>query len=72
VRIARIGIKLESLKKEAFLSTPFPASTWHTNIDCPDATLIRIQSKGKFGIPVRDGGSSFIAIDYCPWCGMKL
>lgn len=41
-------------------------------IDCPDATLIHIQSKGKYGIPVRDGGSSYIAIDYCPWCGIKL
>ena len=29
--------------------------------------------KGKtFGIPIHDGGSSFIKINYCPWCGKKL
>ena len=29
--------------------------------------------KGKaFGIPIHDGGSSFIKINYCPWCGKEL
>lgn len=29
--------------------------------------------KGKFfGIPIHDGGSSFIQINFCPWCGSKL
>jgi hypothetical protein len=27
---------------------------------------------GNFGIPVRDGGSSYIKIDFCPWCGTKI
>ncbi|HMJ69728.1 MAG TPA: hypothetical protein VK508_12570 [Cyclobacteriaceae bacterium] len=26
----------------------------------------------EYGIPIRDGGSSFIHIEYCPWCGAKL
>ena len=27
---------------------------------------------GTYGVPVRDGGASMIAIFYCPWCGVKL
>ena len=37
---------------------------------CPDALI----TKGKFGygLIVHDGGSSVIAIAYCPWCGIQL
>jgi hypothetical protein len=39
------------------------------NYDC----VITHYKKGKaFGIPIHDGGSSFIKIKYCPWCGEKL
>jgi hypothetical protein len=38
--------------------------------ECPDVALVR--DDGTFGIPVRDGGSSFIEINYCPWCGQSL
>jgi len=32
-----------------------------------------ITEKDKdFGIPIHDGGSSYIKIKYCPWCGKKL
>jgi len=39
-------------------------------LDDVDVTLWT--SSGKYGIPVRDGGSSIIEIAYCPWCGVKL
>ena len=26
----------------------------------------------EYGIPVRDDSSSFIRINYCPWCGKPL
>ena len=26
----------------------------------------------EYGIPVHDGGTSMIVIEYCPWCGKKL
>ena len=26
----------------------------------------------EYGIPVLDGGSSYITMDFCPWCGTKL
>jgi len=39
------------------------------NYDC----IITHYKKGKaFGIPIHDGGASFIKINYCPWCGKKL
>jgi len=37
---------------------------------CPDMTLVCTPS--GFGIPVRDGGTSVVRIQYCPWCGTKL
>lgn len=39
--------------------------------DCPDA-LVRRSSDGSFGLYVHDGGSSVIAIAFCPWCGTQL
>lgn len=33
-------------------------------------TLVRTEE--GFGIPVRDGGNSYIQIDYCPWCGVEI
>ena len=26
----------------------------------------------EYGIPIRDGGMSYLLIDHCPWCGMRL
>lgn len=38
----------------------------------PDA-VIRFNKKAKdYGIPIHDGGLSFIEIEYCPWCGTQL
>ena len=39
--------------------------------DCPDA-LICYSAEGGYGLIVHDGGQSFIAIGYCPWCGAKI
>ena len=38
--------------------------------DCPDALIGQV--RGGFGIIVHDGGSSVIAISFCPWCGTML
>lgn len=47
---------------------------------CTDYTLVRATAwcdrrKRRVpcvGIPVRDGGSSFIVIAFCPWCGKRV
>lgn len=43
--------------------------------DCVDVIMDRLKTgpnAGCFGIPIHDGGSSLIMINYCPWCGTKL
>jgi hypothetical protein len=40
--------------------------------ECPDSLVVRLTDTGKFGLRVHDGGSSFIAIRHCPWCGTDL
>ena len=27
---------------------------------------------GEFGLPIRDGGSSYLPISFCPWCGARV
>ena len=40
--------------------------------DCPDSLVVLLQNPVRFGIRVHDGGKSFAAIDFCPWCGASL
>lgn len=42
------------------------------NLGGEDASLIYVPKFREYGIRVLDGGSSFIAIRFCPWCGKKL
>jgi hypothetical protein len=39
--------------------------------DCADAVVIRYGAR-DYGLPIHDGGSSYIAIRFCPWCGSRL
>ena len=40
--------------------------------ECPDSLVVRVKDTGEFGLRIHDGGSSFIAIQHCPWCGSDL
>lgn len=40
--------------------------------DCPDTALIYHEPFAEYGIPIRDGGMSYLRIDNCPWCGARL
>jgi len=45
----------------------------HPNrFDCPDALVNYDEAERDFGLIIHDGGSSTIAIAFCPWCGTKL
>ena len=45
----------------------------HPNrFDCPDALVYYAEKPKRYGLIVHDGGSSFIEIEYCPWCGSKF
>jgi len=39
--------------------------------DCPDALVGRTSAK-RYGLYIHDGGSSYIEIHFCPWCGAKF
>jgi hypothetical protein len=44
----------------------------HSNpFECPDALVLR-GSSGEYGLVVHDGGSSYVQISHCPWCGARL
>ena len=42
----------------------------HEPHDCPDVLVIKTRS--GYALPVRDGGSSVVDIQFCPWCGVCL
>lgn len=37
-----------------------------------DAIMLYIDKFDEYGIPVHDGGESYVGIQYCPWCGKRL
>jgi len=43
----------------------------HLN-DGEGAAILYIAKFDEYGIPVLDGGSSIITLEFCPWCGAKL
>lgn len=40
--------------------------------DCPDVPVVFHEIFGEYGIPIRDGGASYLLISHCPWCGHIL
>lgn len=39
---------------------------------CPDNIVFYSDANGSYGIRIHDGGSSYIEIKHCPWCGARL
>jgi len=39
---------------------------------CPDCLIHYVEEIREYGIIVHDGGTSFIVIQFCPWCGNRL
>jgi hypothetical protein len=40
--------------------------------ECPDSLVYYADRSNEYGLIVHDGGTSYIVIRYCPWCGAKL
>lgn len=40
--------------------------------ECPDNLVFYNSKFDEYGLIIHDGGSSFIEIYFCPWCGTKL
>lgn len=37
-----------------------------------EKSIVFIPEFREYGVPIRDGGNSFLVMEYCPWCGSKL
>jgi hypothetical protein len=45
----------------------------HTSVfDCPDALVFHNPHTRVYGIIIHDGGTSYVQISHCPWCGAEL
>jgi hypothetical protein len=45
----------------------------HTEpFDCPDCVIHYSPKFDEYGLVIHDGGSSTLAISFCPWCGARL
>lgn len=40
--------------------------------ECPDALVGRFGTDRRYGLYIHDGGSSYLEIHFCPWCGTRL
>ncbi|WP_425499857.1 DUF6980 family protein [Cerasicoccus fimbriatus] len=40
--------------------------------DCPDRTIIHLERQNAYGLIMHDGGSSYVEIAFCPFCGAQL
>lgn len=43
-----------------------------SRFDCPDCLIHYLPRFREYGIMVHDGGTSFVTISFCPWCGHEL
>jgi len=45
----------------------------HPNLsNCPDSLIWASGNRKEYGLRIHDGGSSFVEIQFCPWCGASL
>ena len=50
----------------------FSCKTCKDEFECPDTLMVRNKKNNEIGIIIHDGGTSYIKINYCPWCGTKI
>ncbi len=50
----------------------FKCEVHNDPFDCPDRIIYFSEETNEYGIIIHDGGSSWISIKYCPWCGSQL
>jgi hypothetical protein len=45
---------------------------WMPPFACADALVVYNEVLDEYGLPVHDGGPSYVLISHCPWCGKSL
>lgn len=58
--------------KEMEAALQFDCDIHADPFDCPDTLLIFHEVFGEYGLPIRDGGPSYLVISNCPFCGSVL
>ena len=53
-------------------NSEFICKTCKDAFECPDTLIYHGKKNNDVGIIIHDGGSSYIQINYCPWCGKEL
>ena len=46
----------------------FDCTVHRDKFECPDALVSFTSHFNEYGLIIHDGGSSSIAIEFCPWC----
>ena len=64
----------EELKKKKINFSKYCCKklAYYVSVQNDFEAVIKYTKNKKFGIPVRDGGNSYIKIKHCPWCGNLL
>ncbi|HQU82415.1 MAG TPA: hypothetical protein PKY59_04785 [Pyrinomonadaceae bacterium] len=52
--------------------TEFVCEKHESPFDCADSLIYYSKRFNEYGLIIHDSGSSFIKIDFCPFCGKKL
>ena len=50
----------------------FECSRHKDAFECPDSLVYYSDRSDEYGLLVHDGGTSYVVIGYCPWCGTEL
>jgi hypothetical protein len=58
--------------EEMMLQTDFVCEEHESPFECADNLIYYSQKFDEYGLIIHDGGSSFIKIEFCPFCGTKL
>lgn len=40
--------------------------------ECADGLMVYNEVLDEYGLPVHDGGASYVLVAICPWCGARL
>jgi len=41
-------------------------------IDSSESSVVFVSKFREYGLKIIDGGSSYLEINFCPWCGSRL
>ncbi|MEL7047940.1 MAG: hypothetical protein AAFO75_03105 [Pseudomonadota bacterium] len=58
--------------QELAVALVFDCDTHADPFDCPDTVIVFHELFGEYGLPIRDGGASYLVLSHCPFCGFQF